>query len=306
MKKRLLLLIFLLTLFTFSLNIATSKAAITKMFVWPSVVTLEDSINFTLEIRVELVWKMNSYQAYLSWDPTLLNATKVRQGPFLSNNSQIPTRFTSKIYNDLGLLQVWESQLVDDTELPNTAMGGNGTLFYVDFVAKSTGYTIIDLYNTKIKYVAGDQSHDAIDGFFNNELYDIRVENDIFTVDVKSNSTVHNFNFDLIEKSITFNVSGVDGSVGWLNVTIPKGLLSAPPPDQWTVLIDNEQVPYILTENASHTFIYLTYIHSTHYVLIRGTQVVPEHGLLSALLLLSTVALLYLKRIRIRKTFRSF
>ncbi|RLI42579.1 hypothetical protein DRO69_10230, partial [Candidatus Bathyarchaeota archaeon] len=227
------LLLFLLSFtFSFIMNSVPIKASLTKMFVSPSYSILTDSTYFTVEVRVENVWKMNSYQAYLWWDPELLNVTEVIQSPFLSNNSQYTTSFNSRINNTLGRLIVIEAQLSPD--YPETAVGGNATLFTVNFTAKSTGQCLLHLNKTDINYGTQDVSHDTEDGFFNNELYNVEAEGRDFSVKVESNSTVYNFGFNLSEMSISFNVSGVSGSAGWVNVTIPKALLDAPEPDQWT------------------------------------------------------------------------
>jgi hypothetical protein len=81
-----------------------------------------------------------------------------------------------------------------------------------------------------------------------------------------SNSTVSNFSFDSSKASITFNVTGPEGTLGSCSVIIPHALLEGP----YTVLVDG--VPPITTEeyeiNATHTVIHFTYTHTTHKVLI--------------------------------------
>jgi len=92
-----------------------------------------------------------------------------------------------------------------------------------------------------------------------------------FIVFVESNSTVSNFAFNQPDKEISFNVTGSDGTIGFCNVTIPKALLYGEP---WTVLIDGAPVSATITENATHSFLYFTYIHSTHKIQIIGTWVI--------------------------------
>ena len=303
MKKACLTIFFLLFLlsftFSFIMNSVPVKASLTKMFVSPSYSILTDSIYFTVEVRVENVWKMNSYQAYLWWDPELLNVTEVIQSPFLSNNSQYTTSFTSRINNTLGRLIVIEAQLVGN-DWPETAVGGNATLFTVNFMAKSTGQCLLHLNKTDINYGTGDVSHDTEDGFFNNELYNVEAGGGNFPVKVESNSTVYNFDFNLSEMSVSFNVSGVSGSAGWVNVTIPKALLDAPD-DQWTILLDTTPTTYTKTENATHTYLHINYTHTTHTITIKGTQVIPELTLLTLLILLTAVfatVILFVKKIQ--------
>jgi hypothetical protein len=94
-----------------------------------------------------------------------------------------------------------------------------------------------------------------------------------FTVSVESNSTVSNFAFNQPDKQISFNVTGLAGTIGICNVTIPKTLLYAEPSD-WIVLIDGASVPPTITENATHSCLYFTYTHSTHEIQIIGTWVI--------------------------------
>ncbi|MEM3697104.1 MAG: CARDB domain-containing protein [Candidatus Bathyarchaeia archaeon] len=96
---------------------------------------------------------------------------------------------------------------------------------------------------------------------------------EIFVVSIGSNSTVSQFYFDHAMKEIGFNVTGEVGSIGLCNVTIPKALLYGEP---WTVLIDGAPVPATITENATHSFLYFTYTHSTHLIQIIGTWVIAQ------------------------------
>jgi len=107
-----------------------------------------------------------------------------------------------------------------------------------------------------------------------------------FIVSVESNSTVSNFAFNQPGKEISFNVTGEAGTLGFCNVTIPKALLYGEP---WTVLIDGAPVPATITENATHSFLYFTYTHSTHEVQIIGTWVVPPPPTTYSLTITTTV-----------------
>jgi hypothetical protein len=133
-------------------------------------------------------------------------------------------------------------------------------------------------------------SHEVEDGYFNNELYNIPAGDAEFSIEVKSNSTVYNFNFSLSDKSIVFNVTGESGTEGFVNVTIPKALLDVKPeyapPNDWLIFIDGTPISYTeKTENATHTSLYITYTHTQHQIEIKGNWVVPEFPTLSLLLL---------------------
>jgi len=86
-----------------------------------------------------------------------------------------------------------------------------------------------------------------------------------YTVSVFTNSCITNFG----DKTISFNVTGPSGTVGFCNVTLPKEMLYR----AFTVLIDGTPLDYTLTENATHTSLYFTYIHTTHHVQIIVTPI---------------------------------
>jgi len=87
------------------------------------------------------------------------------------------------------------------------------------------------------------------------------------------NSTISDCNFNFPDSIISFNVTGVDGTVGFCRVTIPHKLLNG----SYEVFIDGS-LPLTLKElpssNSTHTVLYFTYAHSTHKVTI-----VPECSL---------------------------
>ena len=87
----------------------------------------------------------------------------------------------------------------------------------------------------------------------------------VYYISISSNSTINDFDFSLLNETISFKVTAPIGTVGFSNVTIPRALLSGP----FTVLVDNLP-PMTLTEtsNATHTSIYFTYDHTTRLVKI--------------------------------------
>jgi parallel beta-helix repeat protein len=122
-----------------------------------------------------------------------------------------------------------------------------------------------------------------------------------YNVDVVSNSTISAFGFNAAQKTITFNVTGLSGTMGFSRVTIPNALLSGP----YTVLV-NGLPPLTLNEvsNGTHTFLYFTYKHSTQQVNIIGTTAVPEFPfstILPILMAISALALIFTKRKKVAK-----
>jgi len=91
-----------------------------------------------------------------------------------------------------------------------------------------------------------------------------------YYVDVISNSTTSDFNFNRAEKSISFNVSGSSATAGFCRVAIPEALLGGP----YEVWIDITPIAPFVASNGTFSFLYFTYSHSIQKVTIVGTTVI--------------------------------
>jgi parallel beta-helix repeat protein len=91
-------------------------------------------------------------------------------------------------------------------------------------------------------------------------------EKDTYHVSTISNSTISQFQFNETIRMLKFNVAGINNTSGFCRITIPEKLIPWP----YIVLVDNEQVnaTSLPLSNATHTFLYLTYNHSTREVKI--------------------------------------
>ncbi len=88
-------------------------------------------------------------------------------------------------------------------------------------------------------------------------------------VHVASNSTISNFQLNKTQKTISFNVTGSDYTVGFCRVTIPNIIVQDLWGNNYTVLVDGN--PPLMTNNCTdgtYTYIYFTYPHSQHEVVI--------------------------------------
>lgn len=148
-------------------------------------------------------------------------------------------------------------------------------------------------------------------------VFDATWEETTCPVATFSNSTIGNFGFSQPLKQINFTVAGSEGTFGFCNVTIPIVLLDG----YFTVLIDETQIEYTLTQNDTHSFIYFLYCHTNHWVKIKGTTVIGEFypvggistplnkpdllppfiGLTSTFLIATVTTAIYIKHIRRRK-----
>lgn len=133
--------------------------------------------------------------------------------------------------------------------------------------------------------------------------YFIPIEGEIFCVDISSNSTIKNFNFNQLGKYVSFDVAGPNQTIGFSNITIPKELFWG----DFSVYKDNsilvEGVDYSKTFNGTHYIFNITYVHSTHTIKIIATEVIPEFPSLLILptFMLTTLATVVLwKRKRLK------
>lgn len=96
--------------------------------------------------------------------------------------------------------------------------------------------------------------------------FEVIWEEETYHVTTICNSTISAFQFNQEERILSFNVTGPDFTVGFCRITIPKALIN----ETYTVLVDGEQVDVkvLPVSNSTHAFLYFTYIHSTHEVVI--------------------------------------
>ncbi|MEM3627967.1 MAG: hypothetical protein QXJ11_06760 [Candidatus Bathyarchaeia archaeon] len=131
-------------------------------------------------------------------------------------------------------------------------------------------------------------------------------EEETYRVIFDTNSTIENFNFDRDQQQFSFNVTGEPGTTSYCNISIPKALLYAAP-ESWVIMVDGHQLQYPdeynVTETDTHTFIYFIFTHSTHTIIIQGTEVVSEFdaAMLLSLLLITTLLVVSTNRIKIKR-----
>jgi hypothetical protein len=109
--------------------------------------------------------------------------------------------------------------------------------------------------------------------------------------------------FDIVHKSLEFNVTDEDGNVGFVDVIIPKALLNAGPSD-WALRVGGYRVTVVPVQNATHTTLSFNVQLSTKSVLILGTGVIPEftlNALLLAFLAVTVIGLAVAKTVHQRR-----
>jgi len=83
---------------------------------------------------------------------------------------------------------------------------------------------------------------------------------------VTSNSTLSALTFDSASRELSFSVSGDSGTTGYVNVNIPKSLVSDV--SGLKVYLDSTQIDYTAQSQGDSWLLYLTYHHSSHSVMI--------------------------------------
>jgi hypothetical protein len=121
-----------------------------------------------------------------------------------------------------------------------------------------------------------------------------------YTIVVHSNSTIEDFNFDLIQNQISFNVTGPNQTTGFCRIAIPKVLLDGDFPVYLNGEPMTEGEDYTKTINGTHTIIQITYSHSTHLITITGTHTIPEISTWTAptIILATTLVIVIYKKKR--------
>lgn len=104
------------------------------------------------------------------------------------------------------------------------------------------------------------------------QSFDIIWENISYIVTFHSSSIVTHFNFDQSYGKISFYVSGISGTDGYCNITLPKVLLKDPP--RISIVIDDVPASNITqTENTDQISIHFIYMQAnTHHIIISGLR----------------------------------
>jgi hypothetical protein len=127
----------------------------------------------------------------------------------------------------------------------------------------------------------------------------------LYNVDIVSNSTTTDFSFNPYATpypTLSFSVTGANGSTGFCRVVIPEGLMWVNTLDEWTIIVNGTSLTQrYINESGGYTYIYFKYAHSTETVKIQSTGVIPEFQPLMTLLLFmitTPLVVFFLKRKR--------
>lgn len=119
-------------------------------------VVVGSGATFTIDIRVAEAMDLTSWQFSLSFDPALLQAHGVNEGPFLASAGT--TLFVPGLIDNGGGLV----SLVADALIDPAAVSGDGVLARIEFTALSDGLSALTLSDVFLNFVDSDVS--IVDG----------------------------------------------------------------------------------------------------------------------------------------------
>jgi len=115
-----------------------------------------------------------------------------------------------------------------------------------------------------------------------------------YSVDIISNSTPSDFKLNVTQKTLSFNVTGIEGKAGFCRVTIPNVIVEDLWHGNFTVLLNGEPWPFRNWTDPTNIYIYVNYTHSEHEIAI-----VPEFPsviFLSSFMMVCILAVVFAKR----------
>jgi parallel beta-helix repeat protein len=181
----------------------------------------------------------------------LTDLKAIFKGNLTSNEhglSGVPVQFTYS--QDTGL--TWNNLTLTTTDK-------NGNL-QVSWTPSSTGNYLI-----KAEY-SGNATYERTTALVTFVVVPFSEKN-IFSV--TSNSTVSELTFSSANNQLAFNVSGPDGSTGYVQIHISKSLMTDN--SKLNVLIDGNKVAYNCTSETNSWLISIAYHHSAHTVTVNLT-----------------------------------
>jgi len=255
-------------------------------------------INLTLN-NLDAQWNLTYAEFTLEYDNSSLQLLNVAEGDFLS-------QFGDTTFNHTETDGKIEMNV---TLTPTTYPFGSGTLATIRFnVTKCPGFSTLTLNNTQLlDFELKDILHEIQQGSYvlhEKLVHPITLDTETYYVVTVSNCCISPVPmlFDPAHMMLSFNVTGINNTIGFVNVTIPRALLYASPTD-WLVIVGGKEVAATVVENGTHASIYFTFNLSSKTVYILGTSAIPEITPNVAMLvsLLATIAVLAIAKTKLKK-----
>jgi parallel beta-helix repeat protein len=139
-------------------------------------------------------------------------------------------------------------------------------------------------------------------GSFAEKSFNVTVGETDYIITTCSNSTVSDLSFNQTLKQLSLSVSGLSGTTGFCNITVPAELMSG----DFSLYLDDvalvEGVDYVESFNGTHYLFSISYEHSNHIIELFSTNVIPDFvGWLFLPFLMSATLLGFALRKRLKK-----
>ena len=166
------------------------------------------------------------------------------------NNAVVHSNFinNTKSISSIGSTNFWDN-----------GMEGN---YWSDYTGKDENQNGIG--NSPYIIDANNQDNYPLMGAFCD--FTVTYENESYHVFTVCNSTISEFQYNQTLKMLTFNITGIDDTVGFCRIMIPEQLINRP----HVVLVDDDQINATLLpiSNLTHAFLYLAYNHNIREIKI--------------------------------------
>jgi len=329
-KRRILSTIIIVALIsTAILTLSTPKAKAnpeTKLQILPAtntfnVYTKPPGTIITLNITVANVTDLFTWQVAVHWDPTLLNYSNIflpsdhvfagetiyPMGPDISYTEgtviyAVALGAGMETFNGTGTLCQLNLTLLAPASFP--ASCNIEFIHYPPYTPSDT--FLLDSLGIDIEFTPESATYN-----YSSEMVPERVIHSLtylgitYTLETYSNASIaqNSIGINGTAKMILFNATS-SGEAAFVNVTIPKALLNASIAE-WKVYVNGTQLlagNIQVSENSTHTFIYMEFPTSLTTIGVQGTWIVPELSNAFMFLTIAASSLVVAKlKIRARK-----
>jgi len=217
--------------------------------------------SLTVNITIQDVTDLCSWQMMLSYNPHILNCTDV----FIPDDnifSGYSTTFGLEIDNANGSLVIfngiWATSGVD----------GSGKLCSITFQALTPGISAFsflsggylrDSENDPIPFELIDGTIQINGEGFNLYSFNITQGETSYNITILSNSSITDFSFNSTIQKISYYASSVENTMGSGTISIPRTLLNG----TFAILVDDSSTCYSISENALNQYLHYNYPHPT-------------------------------------------
>lgn len=144
--------------FSIITSIVAAPVTLPNVYIDPLEVSVDPINTFTINVKIEAVVDLYSYDVRIQWPRNLLQVLSATEGPFISSAN--PTIFLSKIYPDYITVACTSLGAVP-------GVSGDGTLFTVNFKVLDAGACTLDIYqSTLLDSTLAPMSHTSADASF--------------------------------------------------------------------------------------------------------------------------------------------